>query len=194
MKGKRSIGGRNVALRHVDHQPPAGVQARKLADQMGPMDETGLEQLASFAEHEPSWTLGKVTAERLRLLADHLAAETQIDVEGTLATLESKIRERTLGQVRLTEEEGTQFVLALKMAAVAVRASRSTVSREREESAKLEVVVNRLRAQLGDCRDGKVDVALVEGAPEGEAIAIDTYADLALELAALQDSHADATR
>lgn len=182
---------RNISLQNVDLTPPSGARARKLALDAGPMDETGLEQLAQYAEHEPTWTLGKVTAERLRMLAEKLRAENEHDHDARLNDLEAHLTAvvEKPGNCSITPVGARDYLAAIKALRSSDHVSTSGWRREREQSLKLEQLVQKLYDKVESLGASALDVTLVKGAPQGDDFSVDLYSDLALELAALDGQH-----
>lgn len=182
---------RNINLRHADLTPPSGARARQIADVQGPMDETGLRQLASFAEHESTWTLGKVTAERLRMLADKLQAELEMhesyDIVSRLATKLEKSARYGVGY-RINAADSGELARALRSLAAARTANAFTLTREREETERLEALVTDLRQQLAACgqTEGELKLAL-----DAEGVSLGLVSDLRLELDKLGSTTGD---
>ena len=133
---------------------------------------------------------GKVTAERLRLLAEKLRLETA-DPTAEITGFTQRLNNALPGQswVSLPLEEAWGLVEAFRRTERQADTRGAGWRRELRETVKLEAVVKQLQAKLAGCDELDLTAELVRGDNEGDAITVDIAAELAFELQSLQEGH-----
>lgn len=165
-------------------------EARTIADAMGPMDFTGLEQIAQYAEHEPSWSLGHVTAERLRMLADELRARADDDHETVIVRLVDLFDKAadTRESLSFSPDAAVVYRNALRAAAEDIRVAELGKIRERQHARRLEKIVSEMAQQIEECGNSEVIFSFSNRNLPQDAgtIGVDLASELAVELQLLQ--------